>query len=635
MELNLVTNLTDGLFEKFKFDLESSSNPIGLDTETSGLDCFTVTWYLLQIFLDGNTYLFDCQSLGKDALIVIIDSIIASKRLVIMHNAKFDIKIIKVGVNRLLTKVHDTMWTETLIYLGVGDVLHSLASLVKKYTGVELDKSERHNFYENYTGLTQELLVYSALDVVYLLEIYKGQMKLIEERKLKRVYKLESDLVPVIAMMEYHGVLIDVPKWTAMANANKIKLDQARIDLENLLLGSIDYTKYESALNAFEDLLIKDKVKTKKARLAFSMITSQDEIKALVRQEFNFGSNQQMQRLLNLLGVDIASTNAKILKDKRSQYDFVDKILEFREFEKKESTYGLSFLNHINPVTGRIHTEFLNLGARTGRFSSGDSSNGKGKPNLQNIPKGSDYRSCFISRPGKSLLAVDYSQQEYRLVGAVSNEPVIIQAYIDGIDMHTATAMIVTGKTKDEITKADRSLGKSVNFAIIYGSSEYGLARNLKINVDEGKRILDDFYAGYPVLKAFKSAAEKIILEKKYSITPYGRRRYFRDEPDFADSKELMKYRNSIAREGFNMIIQGGGADITKLALVKLFYENPFGDKFQLQIQVHDEIVAEVDDTIKAEAKIWMENIMKEVEQPFLGRIPAEVEGAMDTYWVH
>jgi DNA polymerase-1 len=201
--------------------------------------------------------------------------------------------------------------------------------------------------------------------------------------------------------------------------------------------------------------------------------------------------------------------------------------------------------------------------------------------------------------------------------------------------MHTATAMLLTGKPKEEITKEDRSYGKSMNFAIIYGTSEYGLAHNFKISIDKGKQILADFYRGYPVLASFKTAVEKMIMKLGYSITPLGRRRYFDPEPDFADSKELARYRGRLLREGFNMIIQGGGADITKQALVDLFYKNPYGDKFKLLLQVHDEIVAEVDDSIVEEASIWMQSIMEEAEQVFLGELPAKVDASVGQFWVH
>lgn len=625
----------DGKFDKFVFDVDVGTDPIGVDTETSGLDTFSVTWYLLQVSVDDTVYIFDVQKLGLPFMVKVVDVIQNCSRVKVLHNAKYDIKVIMTNVGILITNVHDTMWTETLIHLGVGEVLSSLATLVALYTGIVLDKKERVNFYENYTGITQELLTYSMLDVVYLVEIYNAQMKQIEDTNLSRVYVLESRLVPVVAMMEYNGVLLDVEKWTKMADENKVKLEEARIDLHRLLLDSIDYSKYESATKALEALRISNPISTKRARAVLDLITGKQEIKEIVHKEFNFGSHTQMLNLLQMLGAKIESTNEKILKEQAGKFEFIDRLLQFREWEKKESTYGCSFLEHINPKTGRIHTEFLNLGARTGRFSSGDSKGGKGKPNLQNIPRESEYRSCFIARPGRKLLAVDYSQQEYRFVGAVSNEPVIIQAYLDGIDMHTATAMIATGKKKEEITKDDRSHGKSLNFAIIYGSTEFGLAHNLKISIEKGKEILDNFYAGYPQLAAFKKAVEKIILQKKYSVTPYGRRRYFDPEPSFADAKELAKYRGKIMREGFNHIIQGGGADVTKLALVELFYRNPYGDKFQLLIQVHDEIVAEVADDIADEAKVWMEDIMKEVEQPFLGKIPAAVDGALGTFWVH
>ena len=614
-------------FLDFVFDLDIGIRPISFDTETTGLDVFTCELLLVQVKVEDHIYIFDAQALGKSFMDEVIRMIIDSKRLLIMHNAKFDIKVIKNQFNRLITNVHDTLWCETLINAGIGEVLYSLSTLVKKYIGIELGKETRKDFYENFTGITQEMLIYSALDVAYLEEIREKQLDLIKLAREERVLDLENRLVPVVAMMEFTGIKLDKEKWTKMAEANYILYEQAKEDLQTLLVDSVDYTQYKSALDAVDKLKIP--VKTKRDRQPLETVTGAYSIRGIVKALINFGSHTQMLTLLNTLGVPLVNTNEKTMKELKGKYDVIDKILEFRELEKKESSYGINFLNHIHSKDGRIHTEYFNMGTQTGRFSCN-------RPNLQQVPREAVYRDCFISEEGKSLISIDYSQQEYRLVGAISGEPVIIQAYKDGIDMHYATAVMHFKKPLSEITADERHCAKNkINFPIVYGSSAYGLSRTADISVEKGEETLDNFRKGYPVLTKFREAIEGLILKNRYSVTLLGRKRYFPDEPSFADPKELNSLRGRTKREGFNHIIQGTAADITKLAMIEIFETNPFGNKLNILLQVHDELVIEADDDIIKEAERFAKEVMESVEQRFLGEIPAKVDGEVGKCWIH
>lgn len=626
MDYSYIKHKNDNNFLEFVHELGQGNSPIGFDTETTGLDCFTDKILLLQFCVNKKIFMFDAVELSHSFLDEVIRAAVDSKRMFIGHNIKFDLKFVYKTFSKLILNTYDTMITEVLINAGVGKTTYSLASLVEKYCGVTLDKEVRKDFFTDFNGFTQENLLYSAMDVAFLTPIYEQQLTRAYDQKLNRTLDLECRLVPVVAMMEYWGVPLDIITWKELADKNHALYIEKEKLLKETLLNRVDFSKYKNALQAIDALIIPEKRKGK--RKILEAVVGIEEIKAVVMSMFNVGSTYQVTAVLNLTGVPVENTNEKTLKDIRNKYDIVDTILEFREVEKAEDTYGYSFLENINPVTGRIHTEYFNIGAATGRFSSS-------RPNLQNIKKESEYRSCFVAGEGKSLIAADFSQQEYRLVGAVSKEPVIIQAYKDGLDMHFLTAMNDTGKSASEITKEDRNRAKGINFAIIYGSSEYGLAYNLKIPVEKGKEILEKFYGGYPTLSSFKKAAEDMILKLKYSVTPLGRRRYFEQEPPFADSYEIYKYRRKLCKEGFNHIIQGGGADITKISLVDLFYNNPFGDKFKILLQVHDEIVVEVDDDIKDEALTFVIKTMEAAEQPFLGEIPAKVDGQVAKYWVH
>lgn len=616
--------------EKFVAELSESSGPIKLDTETTSLDIFSARLILLQIKLK-NTYIFNCLTVNKKQIEDIVRLINLTGRTVILHNAKYDMKILYNHFKIMLENVYDTMWMEVLINQGIGQKLYSLEDLVFKYCDVLLDKAVRRSFFENFTGnITQEMLVYSAQDVEYLEHIREQQILALKKAGEMKVVKLENDLVPVVAEMEYNGIGLDKKDWEDLSERNQRIFEKQEIDLKEYVINKLLEQPFNNALEFADKLNIP--VKTKRDRLAVEGLSNPQIIKEWATQQLNLGSPKQVLTMIRALGVDVPGTNEKVLRDYKNEHPFISNLIDYREFDKKLTTYGLGFLKNINPLTGRVHTELMNLGADSGRFSSQN-------PNLQNIPSFDkktgtlEYRECFKAPEGKLLLSTDYSQQEYRLAGAVTREKVIIDAYTSGKDMHTATAALVNNKSMDDVTKIERNIAKTINFAILYGSTEYGLSFNMGIPVGEAKKIVDTFYNGYPTLTAVKKAIENRILELKYSVTLLGRRRYWNSEPDFSTPQEILKYRNRIKREGFNHIIQGGGADITKLALVELRKRNPFGDLFKLILQVHDEILVEISKDILKEAKEFMESVMKEVEQPFLGEIPAAVESHYGERW--
>jgi DNA polymerase-1 len=292
--------------------------------------------------------------------------------------------------------------------------------------------------------------------------------------------------------------------------------------------------------------------------------------------------------------------------------------LNIREVNKQIDSYGTNVVELIHPVTGKIHTEYQTVGTQTGRFSSKN-------PNMQNVPTHGGYRECFLPEEDFVFIGVDYSQQEYRLAGAVSHDRRIIEAYKNGSDMHTATAQVLYGR--DEITKDERSRGKTVNFAILYGSTEFGLKNNLNISVDEAKIIIKNFWEGYPQLDKFMQLAGKRILELGFSSTPMGRRRYNLPKPTFMNSYELDRWQSRVLREGKNHIIQGGGADILKLAMVQIDKRNPFGRYLKICLQIHDELVVQAHKSVMKEAGLFVRDIMEEIEQKFLGDIPAKADG--------
>jgi DNA polymerase I len=597
---------------------------ISLDTEASDKNPIGAEWILLQVKLLDQIYLFDARTLDRKFLTYIVALLNSSGKRIIAHNSKYDIKIIFLGTGILLSNVHDTMLIESFIYKGTGMVFYSLATLVSKYCNEYLDKEVRSSFISFKGELSSEQLTYSALDIEYLEKIYSGQMILVNQRGLDRVYDLEMNLVPVVAIMELNGVLVDKDAWLALEAKAKIDRDISYKSILDTILDTINFTKFKNGAELAERFFIP--VKTKREKLALESLVDPSVLKDWLRENININSPKQLLNILtSVYKLKVKSTNEKILKDVKDDR-IIPYVLKYREFNKKITTYGSAWLENINPITGRVHSEFLQNGTESGRFSSIN-------PNLQQIPADPEYRKPFVAPPGKWMLGMDYSQQEYRLAGSISREPVIIDAYIRGKDMHTATAAIIFGKNLEDVTKEERSVGKTVNFAVLYGSTSFGLAYNLKIETDKAEQFLDAFYKGYPVLTKFKEAMESAIWEKKFASTLLGRKRYWEIPTFFHDYKEADRLESRVKREGFNHLVQGTGADVTKLAMIKMYRENPFGDLYKMVMQIHDEIVVEVDDSIKDEAVKFGVECMVDVFQPFLGTIPALADPHIGKHW--
>lgn len=610
-------------FYDFALDLaDGDIKRVFCDIETTGLDSRTDKILLFQVMINGTIYIFDLRKLSNEHLRYILNTLMLSKTECVFHNTKFDIKFLYHNTGIWMNNVFDTMNCEVLINAGVGKSLYSLEDLAIKYCGIQLDKEVRKQFFTADT-MTEQMLQYSAMDVKVLEEIYEKQFEIITQAKENKVLDLEMKLIPVVAKMEYDGVLIDADKWRLLTETEAARLSSLEVEIKDEILSRLG--NFSNALDMADALKIP--VKTKRDRAMLESILDSKMALEWANEKFNLGSYIQLPTALNLIGIPVASADKKELK-KYSKEQVIKLLLERSESQKRISTYGMNIIEQIHSISGRIHTEFLNMGAATGRFSSTN-------PNLQNIPNAAGYRESFISSQDYSWLSLDYSQQEYRLTGSVSKEQRIIDAYIAGADMHTATASLLYKVPFGEVTKEQRGRGKTVNFAILYGSSEYGLQRNLGISIDEAREIISAFNSGYPTLYAFKTSAEDMIMKLGYSITPLGRRRYNKAKPVYMDSREYMSYMSSVKREGFNHIIQGGGADIVKIAMVNIYNNNPFGDKFRMLIQVHDEINAEAHDSIAEDAKEFMLEEMLKAEQPFLGDIPAKVDFKIGKCWLH
>lgn len=618
----------------FQEDLKLTKD-IGLDLETNGLDWTTNEIRLAQFEVNDKIYFLNLDEQPIERFKYLIELIHDSQKTVVMHNGKFDIKFILAKTDIHLINVYDTMIAEVLLTAGIGTGFVSLEQLLEIYCNVKINKDIRLLFL-NDTPITEEMYIYSAKDVKHLKRIKELQENKAKNFGMLRVFDLEMKLLPVVARMEYDGVLLDWKRWMEL-HEQSVKF----VTLSHKKFVDVSIRKYfekqggfANALDAFEALKIKEfedsKVNTKKVSEYLKSIADPDLIKHVVKKNINLNSTYQLQALFAGMGhKGINSTADKVLTKYISEEPLIKVLLLYKTHGKRISTYGENWKKYINKVTGRVHAEYNQVGTATGRWACNN-------PNLQNIIAEIDYRSCFIAREGYLLCTADYSQAELRLVGSVSGETAIITAYKNGEDIHSYTASLVYGIPLDEVTKHQRRTGKTLNFSILYGSTPWGIAvRNDDISKSEGEDLVLKFFGGYPQLGQFIQLVKDYIWERKYAKTPFGRIRFFEDKRLFEDNYAYIKYKSKLEREGFNHIIQGGSSDCLKFAIVDAFYNNPFGhDNFRFLMQVHDEVVVEIKKEIKKEAIEFLVDCMERAEQQFLGEIPAVVDYKVGKYWM-
>jgi DNA polymerase-1 len=319
------------------------------------------------------------------------------------------------------------------------------------------------------------------------------------------------------------------------------------------------------------------------------------------------------------------ATGEDILSFLAKEHEIIRNIQEYRQYKKLQSTYVDALPNEVNPKTGRIHTQYMQAVAATGRLSSNN-------PNLQNIPirteRGKEVRKSFIPRDENHvLLAADYSQIELRIIAALSEEGNMMEAFKNGEDIHASTAAKVFNVPLDEVTREQRSNAKTVNFGIVYGVSAFGLSNQTDLSRSEAKELIDTYYETYPKLKAYMSAQVDFARENGYVETVLNRRRYLKD----INSRNAM-VRSGAERNAVNAPIQGSAADIIKLAMINI--HNRFkkeGFKSKMLLQVHDELVF---DAHKEELEIIKPIIKYEMENAFKMSVPLDVEVGVGENWL-
>lgn len=556
---------------------------LALDTETTGgmamqdslvgISVATTkdhTYYLPLAHIHG-------QQVDKAQALTALKGILeSSKHGIIMHNAKFDEIILQKAGLKLKKVTFDTLLAANLLRKEWEKINLKQLSLTYLNEPMQKFKDVIGKKYKTFAEVPIEdgagYAAHDALQTLKLKHLFEKELK--KEPVLEKIfYEIEMPFAQVLTDMELKGICLD---------AEKIQATMKLVDH--------DLVKIESKIHSF--------------------------VKTLRDEQINLNSPRQVETLLfDDLGLPVVkksdkgqrSTDQEVLQELSVQHPIPALILKYRELTKLKSTYLEPLPGFINPETGRIHTSFSQTLVATGRLSSSE-------PNLQNIPTKEGYgmqiRDAFYAPQGKVLLSADYSQIELRIMAFLTQDATLLDVFKHGRDIHAETAAQLFGVSVDAVTHEQRQLGKRINFSIIYGMTPYGLSKDLGISMSDAKTYIQRYFERYPGVLAWMEATVNASIERGYTQTWLGRRRYV---------KELHERNKALFEQGkrvaINTPVQGTAAELMKLAMIKIhsLFENRKNDAAML-LQIHDEIIIEVDhqalDQVEKIVKKTMENIV-------------------------
>ena len=550
------------------------------DTETTGLNPITAelvgiafSWEVGKgFYLSFPENLSEAQDLIETLRPFFEDESIQK----IGQNLKYDIKVLSKYNISVQGKLFDTMLAHYLINPDMRHNMEVLAETYLNYTPisiVELIGKKGKNQLSMRDISLEKITEYAVEDADITLQLKKHFEKELKEAKTQKLFdEIEIPLLRVLAEMELEGINLDVPFLNELAKD---------LDKDIALLVS--------------------------------------KIYELAGEEFNIASPKQLGIVLfeKMKLVDKPkktktgqySTAEDVLSYLAKEHEIVKYILKYRGLAKLKSTYIDTLPMQVEPTTGRVHTDYMQTVAATGRLSSNN-------PNLQNIPirteRGRQVRKAFIPKnKDYVLLAADYSQIELRIIAALSEENNMIEAFAQGEDIHASTAARVFNVDLNEVSKEQRSNAKTVNFGIIYGVSAFGLSNQTDLSRSEAKELIETYYTSYPKLKSFMSKQVDFARENGYVQTVLNRRRYLN-----AINASNAIVRGAAERNAINAPIQGSAADIIKIAMIHIQQKlNAENYKSKMLLQVHDELVFDVFkpelEKLKSLIKFEMENAFK------------------------
>ncbi|WP_299141084.1 DNA polymerase I [uncultured Vibrio sp.] len=588
---NYETILDEASFNAWLEKLKASE-VFAFDTETDSLDYMVANLVGLSFATEegvaayvpvAHDYLDAPQQLDRDWVLEQLKPILEDDaQAKVGQNLKYDMSVLaRYGIEMKGIK-HDTMLA-SYVFNSVGGKhdMDSLALRFLQHSCISFEQiagkgKKQLTFNQIELG---EASPYAAEDADVTLRLHNRLMENIEQdEKLKAIYEeIEVPLIPVMSRIERTGVFIDDMLLGAQSQEIAVRLDE------------LEQKAYEIA-----------------------------------EQEFNMNSPKQLQAILfEKMGLPVIkktpsgapSTNEEVLQELALDYPLPKLIIEYRGLAKLKSTYTDKLPKMINAETGRVHTSYHQAVTATGRLSSTD-------PNLQNIPirndEGRRIRQAFVAQHGWKILAVDYSQIELRIMAHLSGDKALLEAFQQGKDIHAATAAEIIGVNIEDVTTEQRRRAKAVNFGLIYGMSAFGLAKQLGIPRGEAQHYMDTYFERYPGVMQYMEDTRSAASEQGFVETIYGRRLHL---PEI-QSRNGMR-RKAAERAAINAPMQGTAADIIKKAmlLVDEWIQAEGDGRVKLLMQVHDELVFEVEESSLAEIESKVQELMEsaaELEVPLV-----------------
>ena len=578
---------------------------VQLDTETEGLDAHTKKLLTIQLGNKNNQIVFDWQTM-TNAEKLQLKEYLESDRIFIGWNLMFD--LIFLYVQDIWVKhVWDGMIVDKLIFLGYptplgirefnachlkgyapvynkeGEIVstelsYSLKAAAMRWCGIDIDKSVRGKIIND--GLTEEVVVYAAGDVMYLEDIKAKQEEEIDKQNLQQAVKIECEFLKSLAYFKYCGVHLDITKWQAKMAKDLQKLNDA-VEKLNEWVVNWDMTRPDKEewdtqypelnltnqveIDALVEKLLKAKYRVcpqenlkgpegqiihayrKKIDNQFTQINRQGDLfsgfDTRPKCKINWGSSAQVIPLFEKLGINVMtfdkktkkqkkSVEAKLLKPQKDKFPILPIYLQYTEAAKVVSSFGQNWLNAINPKTGRVHAELHPIGTDTARVSSGG---GVYKLNLQNLPNDAVTRACFTAEKGNKWISADYQSQESRIIASVSKDEAMIDLFEHGCgDVHSLVAKMsypeVIGDCPVEEIRdkfhSYRQDAKGIEFAINYGGDANTIANNKGIPLEEAKIIYNNFMKGFPGVKSYQDYCRAAVVNDGYILmNPYTKHR--------------------------------------------------------------------------------------------------------------
>ncbi|MFD2908946.1 DNA polymerase I [Flavobacterium ardleyense] len=575
----------------------SNQNSVCFDTETTGLDA-------LNAELVGIAFSFEK---GKGFYVPFPEDQEETQLLIekfrpffeneniekIGQNLKYDLKILSRYNIQVKGKLFDTMIAHYLINPDMRHNMDILSETYLKYSPKSIEDligKKGKNQLSMRTVPLEDAKEYAAEDADITFQLKEHFQPILEKVGTKKLFdEIEIPLVQVLADMEKEGINLDVDFLKKMSVEMQKDID------------TFEEQIYETAGEKFN-------------------LASPKQLGEVLFDKMKIGGAKQKKTKTGQY-----ATGEEVLSFLADEHQIVRDILEWRQMVKLQSTYIDALPNQVDENTGRVHTDYMQTVAATGRLSSTN-------PNLQNIPirteKGRLIRKAFIARDENyTLLAADYSQIELRIIAAISGEENMIKAFQNNEDIHRSTAAKVFNVPLEEVTKEQRSQAKTVNFGIIYGVSAFGLSNQTNLSRKESADLIETYYQTYPKLKAYMADQVNFARDNGYVETVLGRRRYLKD----INSANAI-VRGGAERNAVNAPIQGSAADIIKIAMINI-HNKLTTEKWQskMLLQVHDELVFDVHNS---ELEKIQPMIKHEMENAFKMAVPLDVEIGLGKNWL-